>query len=76
MPSEPIRGEIGELAGGLEYPAVHAAIARFQKRLKTDRELQQTLFDIVQKGVSKALVPASLRMAGQSSGLRPIGSRG
>jgi hypothetical protein len=35
--------EIGELAGGLEYPAVHAAIARFQKRLKIDRELQQKL---------------------------------
>ena len=33
--------EIGELAGGLEYPAVHTAIARFQKRLKIDRELQQ-----------------------------------
>jgi hypothetical protein len=41
---------MGELAGGLEYPAVHAAIARFQKRLKIDRELQQKL-----KKVAKTL---------------------
>jgi hypothetical protein len=32
-----------ELAGGLEYPTVHAVIARFKKRLKIDRELQQKL---------------------------------
>jgi hypothetical protein len=42
--------EMGEFAGGLEYPAVHAAIARFQKRLKIDRELQQKL-----KKVAKTL---------------------
>jgi hypothetical protein len=42
--------EMGELAGGLEYPAVYAAIARFQKRLKIDRELQQKL-----KKVAKTL---------------------
>jgi hypothetical protein len=41
---------MGELVGGLEYPAVHAAIARFQKRLKIDRELQQKL-----KRVAKTL---------------------
>jgi hypothetical protein len=33
--------EMGELAGGLEYPAVNAAIVRFEKRLKIDRELQK-----------------------------------
>jgi putative transposase len=42
--------ELGELAGGLEYPAVNAAIARFEKRLKIDRELQQKL-----KRVAKTL---------------------
>jgi hypothetical protein len=26
--------EMGELAGGFEYPAINAAIARFEKRLK------------------------------------------
>ena len=35
--------EMGELAGGFEYPAVNAAIARFEKRLKIDRELQQKI---------------------------------
>jgi len=34
--------EMGELAGGFEYPAVNAAIARFKKRLKIDRELRST----------------------------------
>ena len=38
--SERLR-EMGELAGGLKYPAFHAAIARFQKRLKIDRELKK-----------------------------------
>jgi hypothetical protein len=33
----------GELAGGFEYPAVNAAIARFEKRLKIDRELQKKI---------------------------------
>ena len=33
--------EMGELAGGFQYPAVNAAIARFEKRLKIDRELQK-----------------------------------
>jgi AmiR/NasT family two-component response regulator len=41
---------MGELAGGLEYPAVNAAIARFEKRLKIDRELQKKL-----KRVAKTL---------------------
>ena len=34
---------MGELAGGFEYPAVNAAIGRFEKRLKIDRELQQKI---------------------------------
>jgi hypothetical protein len=33
--------EMGELAGGFEYPAVNAAIARFEKSLKIDRDLQK-----------------------------------
>jgi hypothetical protein len=32
---------MGELAGGFEYPAVNAAIARFEKSLKIDRDLQK-----------------------------------
>jgi putative transposase len=35
--------EMGELAGGLEYPAVNAAIARIEKRSKIDQELQKKL---------------------------------
>jgi len=35
--------EMGELAGGFEYPAVNASIARFEQRLKIDRELQKTI---------------------------------
>ena len=35
--------EMGELAGGFEYPAVNAAIARFERRLKSDRDLQTKL---------------------------------
>jgi hypothetical protein len=35
--------ELGERVGGLAYPAVHAAIPRFQKRLKIDRDLQQKI---------------------------------
>jgi hypothetical protein len=35
--------ELGQLGGGVEYPAVGAAIARTEKRLKTDRELQKRL---------------------------------
>jgi hypothetical protein len=41
---------MGELAGGVEYPAVSPAIARFEKRLKIDRELQKKL-----KKVAKTL---------------------
>jgi hypothetical protein len=33
----------GELAGVFEYPAVYAAIARFEKRLKIDRALQKKI---------------------------------
>jgi len=33
--------EMGELAGGFEYPAVNAAIARFERRLKIDRDLHK-----------------------------------
>jgi hypothetical protein len=30
---------MGELAGGFEYRAINAAIARFEQRLKVDRAL-------------------------------------
>jgi len=30
--------EMGEVVGGFEYPAVNAAIARFEQRLKIDPE--------------------------------------
>jgi len=33
--------EMGEHAGGLEYPVVNAPIARFEKRLKIDSELRK-----------------------------------
>jgi putative transposase len=36
-------GEMGELGGGLNYPAVNAAIVRFEKRLKIDQELRKKL---------------------------------
>jgi putative transposase len=35
--------ELGEAAGGVAYPAVSAAISRFEKRLKVDRDLQRKL---------------------------------
>jgi hypothetical protein len=38
--------ELGELAGGFEYPA---AIARFERRLKIDRELQKKLKKVVKQ---------------------------
>ena len=41
--------EMGELAGGFEYPAVNAAIARFEKRLKIDRELHQKIKKVAKK---------------------------
>jgi hypothetical protein len=34
---------MGELAGGFKYPAVNVAIARFEKRLKIDRELSKEI---------------------------------
>src|SRR3984957_18052378 len=36
-------GELGRAAGDVTYPAVGAAISRFEKRLKIDRELQRRL---------------------------------
>ena len=36
-------GELGHAAGNVAYPAVSAAITRFEKRLKIDRELQRKL---------------------------------
>jgi len=36
-------GELGRAAGEVTYPAVSAAINRFEKRLKIDRELQRKL---------------------------------
>jgi hypothetical protein len=41
--------EMGELAGGFEYPAVNAAISRFERRLKIDRDLQKKLKKIAKK---------------------------
>jgi REP element-mobilizing transposase RayT len=35
--------ELGDLVGGVEYPAVSVAITRFEKRLKIDRDLQKKL---------------------------------
>ena len=35
--------ELGQAAEGMAYPAVSAAIGRFEKRLKLDRELQRKL---------------------------------
>jgi hypothetical protein len=35
--------EMGGLAGGVEYPTVHAAVARFERRLKIDRDIQKKL---------------------------------
>ena len=40
---------MGKLAGGFEYPAVHAAIARFERRLKSDRDLQKKFKKIARK---------------------------
>jgi hypothetical protein len=41
--------EMGELAGGFQYPAVNAAIARFERRLKIDRDLQKKLKKIAKQ---------------------------
>jgi hypothetical protein len=40
---------MGELAGGFEYPAVNAAIARFERRLKVDRDLQKKFKKVVKQ---------------------------
>jgi hypothetical protein len=40
---------MGDLAGGFEYPAVNAAIARFERRLKIDRHLQKKFKQIAKK---------------------------
>jgi hypothetical protein len=45
----PLRVEGNGLACGFEYPAVNAAIARFEKRLKTDRDLQKNFKKIAKK---------------------------
>jgi hypothetical protein len=36
-------------AGGFQYPAVNAAIARFERRLKIDRDLQKKLKKIAKQ---------------------------
>jgi REP-associated tyrosine transposase len=41
--------EMGELAGGFEYPAVNAAITRFERRLKSDRDLQKKFKKVARK---------------------------
>jgi hypothetical protein len=40
---------LSELAGGVEYPAVNAAIARVERRLKSDRELQKKFNKVATK---------------------------
>jgi hypothetical protein len=35
--------DLGNTAGEVDYPAVSAALSRFEKRLKIDRELQRKL---------------------------------
>jgi chromosomal replication initiation ATPase DnaA len=35
--------ELGELAGGMQYPAVTMAIRRFAKQLETDKALANTI---------------------------------
>ena len=35
--------ELGQIAGGVSYPAVSAAIKRFEHRLKVDRDLQKQM---------------------------------
>jgi putative transposase len=41
--------EMGELAGGFEYPAVNAAIGRFERRLKIDRDLQKKFKQVAKR---------------------------
>jgi hypothetical protein len=40
--------ELGDLGGGIEYPAVSIAITRIGKRLKIDRGLQKKLKRVAQ----------------------------
>ena len=35
--------ELGQMAGGVAYPAVSVAIKRFEDRLNVDRDLQEKL---------------------------------
>jgi hypothetical protein len=39
--------ELGRHVGQVEYPAVSLAIARFEKRLKTDRSLEKRLKQVI-----------------------------
>jgi hypothetical protein len=39
--------ELGRHVGEVEYPAVSIAIARFEKRLKTDRSLEKRLKQVI-----------------------------
>ena len=39
--------ELGRHVGEVEYPAVSLAIARFEKRLKTDRSLEKRLKQVI-----------------------------
>jgi predicted component of type VI protein secretion system len=40
---------MGGLAGGFEYPAVNAAIARFERRLKIKRDPQKKFKKVAKK---------------------------
>jgi hypothetical protein len=39
--------ELGRQVGEVEYPAVRLAIARFEKRLNTDRSLKKKLKQVI-----------------------------
>ena len=39
--------ELGRYVGEVQYPAVSLAIARFEKRLKTDRSLEKGLKQVI-----------------------------
>jgi hypothetical protein len=39
--------ELGRYVGEVEYPAVSVAIARFEKRLKTDRSVENKLKQVI-----------------------------
>jgi hypothetical protein len=47
--------ELGRHVGEVEYPPVSFAIARFEKRLKTDRSLEKSLKQVILRADSEAV---------------------